>query len=110
MAYPQFSFLVTTSPALTDPPPGWKGNLHKVYIPVNKRHCNTAWDSQKWELFKKMGLGVPVVAQWLMNRLGTMRLRVRSLPLLSGVRIRRCCELWCRLKTRLGSRIAVAVA
>ena len=67
MAYPQFSFLVTTSPALTDPPPGWKGNLHKVYIPVNKRHCNTAWDSQKWELFKKMGLGVPVVAQWLMN-------------------------------------------
>ena len=29
-------------------------------------------------------------------RLGTMRLRVRSLALLSGLRMRRCRELWCR--------------
>ena len=29
-------------------------------------------------------------------QLGTMRLRVRSLTLLSGLRIRRCRELWCR--------------
>ena len=28
---------------------------------------------------------------------------------LSGLGIRRCCELWCRLQTRLGSRVAVAV-
>ena len=28
----------------------------------------------------------------------------------SGLRIQRCCELWCRLQTRLGSRMAVAVA
>ena len=40
--------------------------------------------------------GVPVVAQWLI-RLGTMRLPVRSLPLLRGLRIRCSCELWCRL-------------
>ena len=39
-----------------------------------------------------------------------MRLRVRSLPLLSGLRLRRCRELWCRLQTRLGSRVAVALA
>ena len=39
-----------------------------------------------------------------------MRLRVQSLPLLKGLRIRRCGEQWCRLKTRLGSCIAVAVA
>ena len=39
-----------------------------------------------------------------------MRLRVRSLPLLSGLTIRRCRELWCRLQTRLGSRVAVALA
>ena len=37
-----------------------------------------------------------------------MRLRVRSLPLLSGLMIRRCRELWCRLQTRLGSCVAVA--
>jgi len=39
-----------------------------------------------------------------------MRLRVRSLPLLSGLMIQRCCELWCRLQTWLGSCIAVALA
>ena len=36
-----------------------------------------------------------------------MRLRVRSLPLLSGLGIWCCRELWCRL---LGSRLAVALA
>ena len=52
---------------------------------------------------------IPVVAQWLTIRLGTMRLRVRSLASLSGLTIRRCRELWCRLQTRLGSRVAVAL-
>ena len=33
-----------------------------------------------------------------------------SLPLLSGLTVRRCRELWCRLQTRLGSRVAVALA
>ena len=41
-------------------------------------------------------LGVPVVVQWKRIRLGTMRWRVRSLASLSGLRIQRCCELWCR--------------
>ena len=39
-----------------------------------------------------------------------MRLQVQSLPLLSGLRIWRCRELWCRLQTRLGSHVAVALA
>ena len=39
-----------------------------------------------------------------------MRLQVRSLPLLSGLRIRRCRELWCRSQTRLQSQVAVALA
>ena len=39
-----------------------------------------------------------------------MRLRVRSLASLSGLRIQRCRELWCRLQMRLGSCIAVALA
>jgi len=38
-----------------------------------------------------------------------MRLRVWSLPLLSGLMIRRCRELWCRLQTRLGSGVSVAL-
>ena len=38
-----------------------------------------------------------------------MRLWVRSLALLSGLRIRHCCELWCGWQTRLGSGMAVAV-
>ena len=43
-------------------------------------------------------------------RLGNMRLWVRSLASLSGLRILCCCELWCRLQMRLGSYVAVAVA
>ena len=54
-------------------------------------------------------IGVPVVAQWLTNPTRTMRLRVRSLALLSGLTIRRCYELWCRSQRRLGSRVAVAL-
>jgi len=37
---------------------------------------------------------------------GTMRLRVRSLASLSGLRIWHCCELWCRLQTWLWYRLA----
>ena len=45
--------------------------------------------------------GVPIVAQRKRIQLGTMSLQVRSLASLSG-----CCrELWCRLKTWLGSGV-----
>ena len=47
--------------------------------------------------------GVPVMAQWKRIRLGTIRLRVRSLASLSGLRIQHCCELWCRSQTWLRS-------
>ena len=39
-----------------------------------------------------------------------MRLWVRSLTLLSGLRIHCCRELWYRLQTQLGTCTAVAVA
>ena len=39
-----------------------------------------------------------------------MRVRVRSLALLSGLRIQHRCELWCGLQMRLRSHVAVAVA
>ena len=38
-----------------------------------------------------------------------MKTKLRSLASLSGLRIWCCHELWCRLQTRLGSRVAVAV-
>ena len=41
--------------------------------------------------------------------LGTMRLEVRSLASLSGLRIWHCHELWCRSQTRLTSDVAVVV-
>ena len=57
-----------------------------------------------------MFLGVPVVAQWLLNPTRNHEV-VSSVPgLLSGLRIRHCRELWCRLQTLLGSGVAVAVA
>ena len=37
-----------------------------------------------------------------------MRLQVRSLASLRGLRIRRCHEPWCRSQTQLGSGVAVA--
>ena len=50
---------------------------------------------------------VPVVAQQKQIQLETVRLQVPSLASLSGLRIQRCRELWCRLQTRLGSGVAV---
>ena len=50
-----------------------------------------------------------MVAQQKRIRLGTTRLQVRSLASLSGLRIQRCRELWCRWQMHLGSCIAVAL-
>ena len=44
------------------------------------------------------------------TRLASMRMQVLSLPSLSGLGIRRCCELWWRLPMWLRSCVAVAVA
>ena len=54
-------------------------------------------------------LGVPIRVQQKRIRLGTMRLQVQFLALLSGLRIWRYPELWCRSQTQFGSRVAVAV-
>ena len=53
---------------------------------------------------------VPIVVQQKQILLGTVRLRVRSLALFSGLRIWHCHELWCKLKMRLGFDVAVAEA
>ena len=49
------------------------------------------------------------MAQWKRIRLGTMGLRIPFLASLSGLRIRHCRELWCRLQMWLRSRVAVAL-
>ena len=51
---------------------------------------------------KKKKEGIPVMAQWFMNLTSNCRL-------LSGLRIWRCSELWCRSQMQLGSGIAVAL-
>ena len=43
------------------------------------------------------------------NRLGTMRMWVQSLASLSGLRVQRCLEPWCRLQMQFRSHVAVAV-
>ena len=55
-------------------------------------------------------LRVPIVVQGKLIQQVSMRLQVRSLVLLSGLRIQRCRELWSRSQTWLGSGMAVAVA
>ena len=63
------------------------------------------------DIMKNSIVGVPIVAQWLTNPTRDfMRLWVRSLALLSGLRIWCCHELWCRSQIRLGSLVAVALA
>ena len=46
---------------------------------------------------KKCSIGIPIMAQQKQIQLGTMKLRVRSLALLSGLWIWHCHELWCSL-------------
>ena len=57
--------------------------------------------------------GVPVVAQWLTNPTRNHEV-AGSIPALAqwvNDPVIRCChELWCRLQTRLGSRVAMALA
>ena len=63
-----------------------------------------------WKLsFQSPGSpGGPVVASGYRTQLVSMRMPVRSLASLSGLRIWRCHELWRRLQTQLRSHTAVA--
>ena len=72
-----------------------------------------------FELHKKNGKtafskgyvwGVPIVARLEQTQLVSMRMQILSLALLSGLKMRCCCELWCRLQTQLGSGAAGAGA
>ena len=74
--------------------------------------CNTTLSVSNTPIkfiYKKMYLGVPIMAQWKQIRLETVRLRVPSLALDSGLRILPCHELWCRWQMWLGSHVVMAV-
>ena len=58
---------------------------------------------RKLLFFKTSLVEVPVVAQRYPTKIH------KDVGLISGLGIRRCCELWCRLQMRLRSGIAVAV-
>ena len=65
------------------------------------------WKWLKWSILCYMYFitiknpGVPVVALQNWIWLISVRSQVRSLASLHGLRIQHCCELWCRLQTRL---------
>ena len=52
---------------------------------------------------------VPIMAQQKRIQLVSMRMKVQSLAVLSGLRIYHCHELSCRSQNRLGSCVAMAV-
>ena len=54
-------------------------------------------------------IGVPIVTQQKETQLVSMRMWVRSLASLGGLRIWCCQDLWCRSQMWLGFHIAVTV-
>ena len=89
---------------------GLYSSLHLVLahtIMINFFHVS--WGDNKIKCIIKESVGVPVVAQQKQIWLASMRMQVWALALLSGLRIRCCCELWYRLQMQLGAGIAVVV-
>ena len=58
---------------------------------------------------KSWDVGIPVVVHRKQIRLESIRMRVQCVVSLSGSATWHCRELWCMSKTRLGSRVAVAL-
>ena len=69
----------------------------------------TITEKRSW-ITKIFDLGVPVAAQQKWIQPVTMKLWVQSMASLSGLRIWRSHELWCRSQKRLRPSVAVVVA
>ena len=95
--------------------------LSNIFLNLPSRATKTKAKINKWNLIKLKSLCTAKKTvnkrpqefpSWLSSyqtQLGSMRMWVRSLVLLSGRRIQPCHELWCRSKMRLGSGTAVAL-
>ena len=70
---------------------------------------STKWSLRSTAVTNPTRIHEAVAAPQLQTQLGSMRMQVRSLTSISRLRIRHCCELWCRSQTWLGSSVAVAV-
>ena len=85
----------------------------KIYLGVPQwpsRLGTWCCEFPSWHSGLRMQLhGVPIVVLQKQTQLVSTRTRVLSLASISGLRIRRCCELWCRPQTWLGSHVAGAV-
>ena len=84
----------TMRSAVSWEPPGHGFHAQPGTVALGIQHCCI------YGLGQDCSSGVPVMAQWLTNLTRNHEVRVRSLPLLSGLS---CCELWCRLQMWLGS-------
>ena len=83
-------------PLAWEPPYAGGAALRRPKKKKKKKICGVVSLFSKLTSFKKTHQGVPVVVQWKRIHLGTMRLHIRSLASLSGLRIGHCCELCCR--------------
>ena len=85
----------------------WIGSLarelpHVVGVAKGKKKLLQNPNSDMFKFF-------PIVAQWKRIRLVSVRMQVQSMASLSGLRIQRCHELWCRSQIWLGSYVVVPV-
>ena len=103
----------TARPALPHtghPIPGSMTESAPLNLTTDTRSPDTAWPDLKPS--SPSGEGVWAFLLWLRGlwtRLVSMRMQIRSLALLSGLRIQHYHELWCRSRPQLRARIAVAV-
>ena len=72
--------------------------------------CSSSKTLFETQEVKKAQQELPSWLSGLRTQLVSIRMRIQSLLLLSGLRIQCCCKLWCRLQTCLGSSVAMAVA
>ena len=72
----------------------WRSRRALVVDVLKNQHIWDRLTAMKTPLMEFM-------AQRLRTQLVSMRTQVRSLALLSELRICSCCELWCSLQTRL---------
>ena len=73
----------------------WSEGEEKVHCWWECKVVQPLWE-MIWRFLRELKIGVSAVAQWKQIRLGSMRMQVRCLASLNGLRIQHCRELWHR--------------